>query len=117
MDLLVFRIDWEDGWGTERMVGHPVLEPEMARACADHGLSAGIDALSPDSTGDDGVPAHHAILGTGLPAVENLCGLNVLPTDRAFDLYVMPFRMDTDGVPAWVVIDTKTRLIRRRDER
>ncbi|ELK55905.1 cyclase family protein [Haloferax sp. AS1] len=117
VDFLVFRTGWEDEWGTERMADHPALAPETARACADRGLSVGIDALSPDPTGGDGVPAHHAILGAGLLVVENLCGLDALPTDRTFDLYVMPLRVDADGAPARVVADAETGLIRRRDER
>ncbi|ELZ83121.1 hypothetical protein C453_13986 [Haloferax elongans ATCC BAA-1513] len=104
-DFLVFRTGWEREWGTERMTDHPVLAPETGQWCADHGVSVGIDALSPDPTGNDGVPVHHAVLGSELLIVENLRGLDALPVDRQFDLFVMPLRVDADGAPARVVAE------------
>nr|WP_049918781.1 cyclase family protein [Haloferax larsenii] len=105
VDFLVFRTGWEREWGTERMTDHPALAPETGQWCADHGVSVGIDALSPDPTGGDGVPVHHAVLGAELLIVENLCGLEALPVDREFDLFVMPLRVDADGAPARVVAE------------
>ncbi|KAB1198761.1 MULTISPECIES: cyclase family protein [Haloferax] len=105
VQCLVFRTGWEDEWGTDRMADHPALAPETGSVCAERGLSVAIDALSPDPTGGSEVPVHHAILGAGRFIVENLCGLDVLPTDRPFELFVMPLRVDADGAPARVVAE------------
>ncbi|WP_396612225.1 cyclase family protein [Haloferax sp. S1W] len=104
-DFLVFQTGWEAEWGTERMTDHPALAPETGQWCADRGISVGIDALSPDLTGGDGVPVHHVLLGSRQLIVENLCGLDALPESRAFDLFVMPLRVDADGAPARVVAE------------
>jgi kynurenine formamidase len=100
-DLLVFRTGWEDEWGTARMTDHPALAPETARDCARRGVSVATDALSPDPTGGDGVPAHHAVLGAGGLILENLCNLDAV-SDR-FALLAFPLRVDADGAPARVV--------------
>ncbi|KTG27501.1 cyclase family protein [Haloferax profundi] len=106
VDCLVFRTGWEDDWGTDQMADHPALAPETGRLCADHGFSLGIDALSPDPTAGDGrIPVHHAVLGAGNLIVENLRGLEALPTDHSFDFLVMPLRVDADGAPARVVAE------------
>ncbi|KAB1193863.1 cyclase family protein [Haloferax sp. MBLA0076] len=105
VDCLVFRTGWEDEWGTVRMTDHPALAPETGQVCADRGFSVALDALSPDPTGGDGVPVHHAVLGAGNLIVENLRGLEALPTDRSFDLFVLPLRVDADGAPARVVAE------------
>jgi kynurenine formamidase len=105
VECLVFRTGWEAEWGTDRMTDHPALAPETGEACANRGLSVGIDALSPDLTGGGDVPVHHALLGAGCLIVENLCGLDALPTDRVFNLFVLPLRVDADGAPARVVAE------------
>ncbi|ELZ94152.1 hypothetical protein C440_11043 [Haloferax mucosum ATCC BAA-1512] len=112
VDCLVFRTGWENEWGTDRMTDHPGLAPATGQACAERGLSVGIDALSPDVTGGGGVPVHHAVLGSGALIVENLCGLDALPTGRTFDLLVMPLRVDADGAPARVVAEVERGLVR-----
>lgn len=96
-EMVVFRTGWADEWGTDRMTAHPALAPETARLCAERGYSAATDALSPDPTGAERVPAHHAILGAGLLVVENLCNLDAVP-DR-FELLAFPMRVDADGAP------------------
>ncbi|WP_411963867.1 cyclase family protein [Haloferax sp. YSMS24] len=105
VECLVFRTGWEDEWGTDRMADHPALAPETGRACAERDFAVAIDALSPDPTGGDEVPVHHAVLGAGRFIVENLCGLAALPADRPFELFVMPLRVDADGAPARVVAE------------
>lgn len=108
IDCLVFRTGWESEWGTEQMTSHPSLSAETARRCADQGWSVAIDALSPDPTGGDAIPVHHAILGVGLLIIENLCGLADLPSDEPFTLFVFPLRVDADGAPARVVADVES---------
>jgi kynurenine formamidase len=49
------------------------------------------------------VPAHHALLGEGLPIVENLRNLGALP--NRFTLHAYPLRLDADGAPVRAVAD------------
>lgn len=98
---VVFHTGWGDAWGTDRMTAHPYLAPETARRCADADVAVAVDALSPDPTGDGSVPAHRALVGAGLPIVENVCNLDALP-ERAFELCVAPLAVDLDGAPARV---------------
>ncbi|WP_275264650.1 cyclase family protein [Halobellus captivus] len=103
LDALVFRTGWADEWGTDRMLEHPFLAAETARLCADAGVAVATDALSPDpSDRETDHPAHRALLGAGLPIVENVCNLDALP-DGSFELLAFPLRIDADGAPARVV--------------
>jgi kynurenine formamidase len=122
VDALVFDTGWADEWGTERMTAHPFLAPETARRCAAAGVAVVTDALSPDPSDADALnpdpsdadaaaasgngghdlPAHRALLGAGLPIVENVCALDALPAG-AFELLVFPLKIDADGAPARVV--------------
>ena len=86
-DLLVVRTGWDDHWGTDAYLDHPYLTPGAARWCADHDYHVAVDALSVDPTPTprasesepEGVPAHHALLGSGHLVFENLTGLDPLP--------------------------------------
>ncbi|MFC6824713.1 cyclase family protein [Halopelagius fulvigenes] len=100
-EIVVFRTGWEAEWGTERMTDHPALAPEAARLCAERGYAVATDALSPDPTDGEGVPAHRAILGAGLLVVENLRNLDSVP--EAFELLALPMRVDADGAPVRAV--------------
>lgn len=116
-ELLLFRTGWDAHWGEARYWDHPFLAPAAAERCADRGVAVGLDAASPDPTpvgrgelsaGDvgtddepDGVPAHHALLGAGLPVVENLTGLDRVP--ERFELRAYPLRIDADGSPVRAV--------------
>lgn len=103
VDALVFDTGWAAEWGTDRMLAHPFLAAETARRCADAGVAVATDALSPDpSDRETDRPAHQALLGAGLPIVENVCNLDALPDDL-FELLVLPLRVDVDGAPARVV--------------
>ncbi|MDS0299251.1 cyclase family protein [Halogeometricum sp. S1BR25-6] len=102
--MLVFRTGWADEWGTDRMTDHPYLAPETAERCAEAGYHVGTDALSPDPTGAESVPAHRALLGSERLIVENLRNLDAVP--ERFELLALPLRVDADGAPvravAWV---------------
>lgn len=109
LGALVFRTGWADEWGTDQMTAHPFLARETARRCASAGVAVATDALSPDpsgsavaSTSDDDLPAHRALLGAGLPIVENVCNLEALPAN-GFELLVCPLKVDADGAPARVL--------------
>lgn len=110
VDLLVVRTGYADHWNTDAYLEHPYLAPEAATALNDANCGVATDTLSPDPTpteranGDepDGVPAHHTLLGAGLPIVENLTNLEGLP--ERFTLYAFPLRLtDGDGSPVRAV--------------
>lgn len=102
IDLIIFHTGWEDAWGTSQMTDYPALAPQTAEQCAAAGVAVATDAMSPDPTGDGGVPAHHALLGAGLPIIENICNLASLPNETA-EVLVCPLRIDADGAPARVI--------------
>lgn len=102
-EMVVFRTGWDEEWGTDRMTDHPALAPEAARLCAERGYAVATDALSPDPTGGESVPAHRAILGAGLPIVENLRNLGSVP--ERFELLAFPVRVDADGAPVRAVAE------------
>jgi len=117
VDLLVVRTDWEEHWNEPRYRDHPYLTREFAARCRAAGVGVGLDTFGPDPTpsGDDtgtepardeptGAPAHHALLGDGLPIVENLRNLGSLPA--RFSLYAFPIPLrDGDGAPARAVAE------------
>lgn len=115
-DLLVVDTGWASRWGTDRYRDHPYLTAAAAERCREAGVGVALDAFGPDptppagpagdATGDEptGTPAHDAILGAGLPVVENLCRLGGLP-DR-FRLYAFPLRLrGGDGSPVRAVAE------------
>lgn len=54
-----------------------------------------------DETGGDGLPAHHALLGSGRLIVENL--RNLAATPGRFRLQALPIAVDADGAPVRAV--------------
>ncbi|MDZ5810994.1 cyclase family protein [Halorubrum sp. AD140] len=117
IDLLVLHTGWATRWGTERYRDHPYLTASAAVWCREWGVGVGLDAFGPDPTPSsaetdaaaaadepDGSPAHDVLLGADLPIVENLCGLDELPT--RFRLYAFPLRLrEGDGSPVRAVAE------------
>ncbi|WP_123623399.1 cyclase family protein [Halorubrum sp. CSM-61] len=117
VDLLVLRTGWAARWGTDRYRDHPYLTEAAAAWCRDRGVGVGLDTFGPDPTASgsgsdvtaasdepDGTPAHDALLSDSLPIVENLCGLDDLPT--RFRLYAFPLRLrGGDGSPVRAVAE------------
>jgi kynurenine formamidase len=123
VDLLVCRTGWAARWGTDRYRDHPYLTATAARRLRDRGVGVGLDAFGPDPTpagpsvegaaadGSNpsdaeptGTPAHDVFLTADLPIVENLCGLDGVPT--RFRLYAFPLRLrDGDGSPVRAVAE------------
>jgi kynurenine formamidase len=118
IDLLVLRTGWAAHWETDRYRDHPYLTAAAAERCRTAGVGVGLDAFGPDPTPTadgadsnpdtpaepDGTPAHNALLADSLPIVENLCGLDGLPT--RFRLYAFPLRLrDGDGSPVRAVAE------------
>ena len=108
-DLLVLHTGWDEHWGTERYLDHPYLSPPTAERCAALYDAVAVDALNVDPTpspsGDEpeGVPAHHALLGSGTLVVENLTNLTGLP--ERFTLHAYPLALDGDGAPVRAVAE------------
>ena len=92
---------WDQYWGDERYFRHPYLSPELAErlVTTSCGLVA-IDALSVDSTVDDGDAAHIILLGQEVLTAENLRGLGQLQPARAYRVSCLPLRLTgSDGSP------------------
>jgi kynurenine formamidase len=78
---VLLRTGWDAHWRTPRYFeGHP----HLTRAAAEHLAGAepalvGIDSLNIDDTSDGVRPAHTLLLSAGIPIVEHLRGLELLP--------------------------------------
>lgn len=126
ISLLVLWTGWDRHWGDERYRDHPALSPETARLCAGRGLDVAVDAPNVDPTppvdetdgdgagetggeSEDGLAAHHALLGAGRLIVENVTGLERPPD--TFALHAVPIAVDADAAPvrAVAVVDGRGR--------
>jgi arylformamidase len=72
---------WSRNWDSDAYFdGHPFLTEDAARLLADAGAAlVGIDSLNIDDTSDPARPVHTTLLGSGIPVVEHLTGLDPLP--------------------------------------
>ena len=88
---VLVRTGWDRHWRTEQYgKGHPFLTAAAARWLVDAGAAlVGIDSLNIDDDTDGTRPAHTALLGSGIPIVEHLCGLGQLPRD-GFRFFAVP---------------------------
>lgn len=105
---VLFHTGWAEHWGTDRYYsGHPFLSSETVDALvALEPLVVGIDSLNIDDTDDGTRPAHTALLEAGIPIVEHLTGLDLLP-DTGFSFFAVPPRisgMATFPVRAFAVV-------------
>lgn len=85
-------------WGTERYFeGHPFLTEDAALFLRDAGAAlVGIDSLNIDDTDDGRRPVHTILLGVGIPIVEHLRGLELLP-DEGFRFSAVPVKVRRMG--------------------
>jgi kynurenine formamidase len=92
---------WDRYWWDERYFRHPYLSPELAQRFVDSGCGlVAIDALSVDSTVDNGDAAHVILLGNDVLAAENLRGLQDLTPGRRYGVACLPLPMTgADGSP------------------
>ena len=72
---------WSQHWRTERYgKGHPYLSAAAGDWLKAQGARlVGIDSLNIDGTGTGERPVHTTLLGAGIPIVEHLRGLELLP--------------------------------------
>jgi kynurenine formamidase len=84
-DIVMFRFGWDKKYriqpgSGEYLKNWPGLAGEGAEYLLLKGVKAvGCDALSLDAYGDDSNPCHHALLGNGVPIIENITNLWMLP--------------------------------------
>lgn len=76
---------WSRHWGTSAYLqGSPHLGRDAVTALIDAGAAlVGIDALNIDDVNDGTRPAHHGLLGSGIPILEHLTNLAELPVTGA----------------------------------
>jgi kynurenine formamidase len=84
-DIVMFRFGWDKKYrlqpeASEYLRDWPGLSKESAEYLATKGVKAvGSDTLAIDAFASEGSPAHHALLGQGIPIIENICSLEKLP--------------------------------------
>jgi kynurenine formamidase len=100
--IALIRTGWDRYWHDDRYFRHPYLSSELARRLVDSGCNlVAIDALSVDSTAEEGDEAHVVLLGNNVLIAENLRGLHELEPGRPYGVACLPLPMtDADGSPA-----------------
>jgi arylformamidase len=93
---------WDVHWRTEHYLrGHPFLTADAAEYLAIRGVTlVGIDSLNIDDTADAARPVHSTLLGAGVPIVEHMCNLGLLP-GRDFKFFAVPAKVA--GFGSWPV--------------
>jgi len=88
---LLVRTDWSRRWGgTDYFRSGPFLSADACSLLVQLGAAlVGIDCANVDDMGDLTRPAHTILLGAGIPVVEHLCGLELLPRD-GFRFFAVP---------------------------
>jgi len=82
----------------------PALTADAARVLVDCGIRLlGTDAPSPDAADAAALPAHHVLLGAGIPIIENLLLDDVAP--GRYELIALPLRLaQADSSPVRAVL-------------
>lgn len=92
---VLFNTGWDRHWRTDAYGSpdHPFVGTALADALvtADAAL-VGIDAVNIDSTMGGDRPAHSLLLGAGIPVVEHLTRLDLLPDD-GFEFFAVPAKV------------------------
>jgi len=80
---VLVNTDWDTHWRTDRYFeGHPFLTQKAAEYLRDSGaVLVGIDSLNIDDTSGGTRPVHSVLLAAGIPIVEHLTRLSVLPAE------------------------------------
>ena len=106
---ILVHTGWSEHWRTDQYFdGHPFLTKDAAQFLADGGATlVGIDSYNIDDTDDLTRPAHSILLGAGIPIVEHMCNLDLLP-DGAFKFFAVPVKvkgMGTFPVRAFAIVE------------
>jgi len=105
VDFLLIRTGWSRHWGTEQyFADYPVLSIEAAEALAGSELKGvGFDAISPDPVASTDLPVHRVLMAADMVIIENLTGLEHLPSDPfVFSCFPLAFA-NADGSPVRAV--------------
>jgi kynurenine formamidase len=100
---------WDRRWRTASYLeGHPHLSGALAQWLADAGAAlVGIDSLNIDDIATGERPVHSTLLGSDIPIVEHLRGLDSVP-ERGARFYAVPVKVRGFGtfpVRAFVELD------------
>ncbi|MFW5419026.1 cyclase family protein [Nocardiopsis sp. CNT-189] len=110
---VLVRTGWDRHWrtGAYGAPEHPFLTEAAARLLADSGARlVGIDSVNIDDTSEDAKgarPAHSVLLAAGIPVIEHLCLLELLPAG-GFRFFAVPVKvqgMGTFPVRAFAIAD------------
>lgn len=96
---VLLHTGWASEWGTARYGSgeHPFLAADGAEWLVEHEAAlVGIDSLNIDDTVDGRRPAHTTLLAAGIPIVEHLRGLELLP-EKGFRFHAAPPRVREFG--------------------
>ena len=100
--IVIIDTGWARWFRDERRLRHPALAPGAARELVRRGMRVlAVDTLSPDPTGGDAFPVHDEVLGTDRLIVENLRGLEGLPSRVVVGFF--PLKLGGDGAPVRAV--------------
>jgi arylformamidase len=104
-EFVLLYSGWDSRWGRDAYFhDYPVLSIAAAKWLAGLGLKGlGLDMISADPAYPPEAEIHHALLGSGMVLIENLCGLDGLPAS-GFTFCAQPLKLkDADGSPVRAV--------------
>jgi arylformamidase len=89
---------WSRHWATDQYFeGHTYLTRDAAEYLRDAGARlVGIDTYNIDDTADGSRPVHTVLLGAGIPIVEHMCSLELLPVS-GFTFTAVPVKVKGMG--------------------
>lgn len=95
---VLFHTGWDRHWRTDQYFeGHPYLGTALAEWLAASGaVLVGIDSFNIDCTDTGERPVHTVLLGHGIPIVEHLCQLQLLP-ERGSRFFAVPVKVKRFG--------------------
>ncbi|WP_400994621.1 cyclase family protein [Agromyces sp. GXQ0307] len=103
--IAIIDTGWWRWFGDEHALRHPSLDPAAAAELVSRGVHVlAVDTLSPDPTDASGTtsfPVHELVLGTDHLIVENVAGIEGLPTRVRVGFF--PLRLGVDGAPVRAV--------------
>lgn len=108
---VLIQTGWDAHWKTDRYFeGHPFLTKDAAQLLTDQGAAlVGIDSYNIDDTADLSRPAHSILLGAGIPIVEHMCNLKLLPA-TGFRFFAVPVKVKGFGtfpVRVFAIVERK----------
>lgn len=108
---ILVHTGWSQHWRTDLYFErHPFLTAEAAAYLVEAGVRlVGIDSYNIDDTDDGRRPVHTALLGSGIPIVEHMTGLEALP-ETGFRFAAVPVKvkgMGTFPVRAYAVVEVE----------